>query len=206
MTGEVVNQREGPAIRAVEAQQANLRVHGADAGHVLVAGRRVGAAEVQLAAVLQLEPAVFLDALLAPAPRAGAHGHHVLHRLLHRLHGERVGVRAHDAVAMAGVDEHARRRDAQLPLQLRAHLAEVIIPNPPDAADGHRVHRDEHDGGGAVLEHQRLHVGRVVDRPRRAVRDVHLRDASEELGGCGIADERHKGKRQHGNQTRAGWA
>jgi len=64
--------------------------------------------------------------------------------------------------------------------QFLPHIREKAISDLPDATNRHRIDRDEHRRGLAALQNERLGKARIIHR-HRAVRNVHLRDASEDF-------------------------
>ena len=69
MAGEVVEHRERPAVLAIDAQDADLRVDRPDALHLVIGRQRVRPAHVDLASVLQRQPAILADSILLPGAR-----------------------------------------------------------------------------------------------------------------------------------------
>jgi len=201
MAGEAEDDRQRLTARPVQAEQADLGVHRPDADDVLIRRQRIGVAHVDLAAVLQLEPAVLHDAALAPAAGADLDGRHVLPGLLDRLHGPLLDIRAYDPVAMAGVDEDMRGRDLQLVLESPADVRQEVVLDPADLPDGNGVHGDDRHRRGIVPQHECLGVERVVER-RVGVRNLHPGHACLELSRLPNGTSRQSNRQEHQHHRR----
>ncbi len=101
----VVNHRQRPAVLSVETQQADLGVDRPGAGNLLLRRRRIGVAHVGHGAVLQFQPSILRDSVFVTAPGSGLYGHQIPAGAFHNVDGSLLDIGAHDAVAMAGVDE-----------------------------------------------------------------------------------------------------
>lgn len=69
--------------------------------------------DIQLFAVLQLEPAILRHTIFVTAAHSDMYGDHVLRCGLYCLYSPLIDIRADDAVAMAGIHQDIRGPDAQ---------------------------------------------------------------------------------------------
>src|SRR5262249_8419709 len=139
MAGEVVDDSQRATVGPVEAEQADLRIDRADLPHLLVGRQRVGVAGAGPPAALPLASAVLPDAVLAAGAGPDRHGDQVGRRLLDRLEGALGDVGAGRGVAVARVDENVAGLDAQFLAYARTHLAEEVVTEVADLADGDHV-------------------------------------------------------------------
>ena len=175
MARKVVNDRQIPAILPVESQDADLRVDRPDAGHLGIRRQGVGVPHVGFLAVFELQPAILGDAIFGPDPRANAHRRQIAICPGDRLDRPDIDIGTNHAMTMAGIDDDTLGRDLQVSLKGGPDLAQVIVANVADAADGHGIHRDDHGRALVVPQDERLDVQRIVDRQRGRMRDIDPR-------------------------------
>ena len=185
MASKLIDDRERSTVRAIQPQQTNLRINRPGAHHLLIARHRVSTAHVRLRAVFEKHAAVFADAALAADTRAHFDRHEVLRRISDGLHDELLQIRAHDTVAVAGIDDDLIREITEF----LAHIREEAISDASDATNRHRIDRHEHRGRLTALQNERLGKTRIIHRPS-AVGDVHLRDPGEDFGVNGQREEK----------------
>ena len=140
---------------------------------------------VDRASVFHLQPTVFHDAVFVAGSDSDLDRHQVAGGFFDRSDGSVVGVFADDAVAVAGVGDHVCRRNAEFFLNNAANLAEVVVFDVPDAADGHRV--NGHDGRRCRtgFQNERFHIKWIIDRTGIEIGDVDLGNTRQQRFGHG---------------------
>ena len=147
VAGEIIEDGQGLSVLLVQPQDADLRIDRADRGDLFVGRERVGAADIRFTAIFEFEPAVFHDPVLVAGADADCYRHHMLPCGFYGLDRPRCDIFADHAVAVAGVDQHMRRIDCQLFLQLGPHIGQIVVADGADLADRHGVHGDEDHRG-----------------------------------------------------------
>ena len=107
---------------------------------------------IGFAAIFQLQTAVFLNSIFQSCPYPGAHGHHGLGSFLDHLNGLFVHIRADDAMAVAGIDHHPFRGDAQILRKAGAYLGQVVVADGADFTNGHSIYCHDNCHGVSLLQ------------------------------------------------------
>lgn len=100
------------------------------------------------------QPPVLHDSVFATRADTHGHGNHVCPCFFHGSDRPFLNVQAHDDVTMAGIDQEVLRSQAQLFLQLCAHVGQEVVLNSADFGDRHRFHGDEDGRVGTVPQCQ----------------------------------------------------
>jgi len=183
VAGEVVEQGQGPAVRAIDPEESDLRIDRSHGGDLVIRWEGIGAPHIGFGPVLQPQPAVLADPGFFAGSRAGPDRFEVSRRLFDRLDDKLRRVRPDNTVAMTRVDDHVRSRDAEVLLDLAANRSEEIIADPPDFSNRDRIHRYEDHFGAVTFQDERLGEAGIIDRSGRAIGDVHLGHAAPKFSG-----------------------
>lgn len=187
VAGEIVHDGQRSAVLAVHAQDANLRIHRTDSGHLLLGRAGIGMTDRPVSAIPHAEVAIHGNAVLARGPDPHARFGKIVHGLAHGIEctAKKFLPFAEDAsgrMGVGGIHQYMPDGNIQILLDARAKLWEEIVPNIADASNGHGVHRDDGQARAPIIQYQCL--------CKKAVAHGEFRGGSRNVGAPGSREER----------------
>lgn len=200
MAGEVVEDGDGVPLFIVEAEEADFGIDRTDGSHLFIGGEGVGVAAVGFAAVLELDAAVFLNAVFVADSGPDADRDQAGMGLLDSSHGPFGGIGSDQAVTMTGIDRDMQGRNSERSLELIANFSEVIVFDGADLTDGDGI--NGHDGGGGlpVGDDEGTGIHAIVGGAGIVISDIDFGCSGTETGGVerigGVKRKRETEKNQ----------